>query len=136
MGRGRAAPAETGPGYGQVEPDAVARLRLDGRRVTLLIEWDRGTEGRARLARKLRHYVGWGDSPAAAGAVALVITTTPAREALIRALVAELARRHGRPLPPLLTTTVDGMVRHGVLGPIWRSADSAAARSLAEHACQ
>jgi hypothetical protein len=108
------------PGHGQVQPDAVARLRLAGRRLTLLVEWDRGTEGAARLRRKLRHYVGWGASPAAAGAVALVITTTPAREALVHALVADLARDQGRRLPPLRTATIGALLRHGPLGPIWR----------------
>ena len=77
---------------GKVEPDVVARLRLGERRLTLLIEWDRGTEGRGHLQRKLRHYVGWGASPAARNSLALVITTTPCREWLVHDLVSGLAR--------------------------------------------
>ncbi|MCC6626174.1 MAG: replication-relaxation family protein [Chloroflexi bacterium] len=115
---------------GKVEPDAIARLQLDGRRLTLLIEWDRGTEGRARLARKLRHYVAWGASPAARDALALVITTTARRETLIHDLANELARRHRRPTPPLWTTTAGQVARAGLFGPIWRTADGAPPRSL------
>lgn len=105
--------------YGQVEPDAIARLRLGAERLTLLIEWDRGSEGRRRLARKLRHYAGWGASPAATDALALVITTTPRREALIHELVADLARRHGLAAPPVWTTTITRLVEAGALAAIW-----------------
>lgn len=105
--------------FGQVEPDAIARLRLGEARLTLLIEWDRGSEGRRRLARKLRHYVGWGVSPAATSALALVITTTPAREATIHSLVADLSRRHGSASPPLWTTTITRLVNDGALAAIW-----------------
>ena len=111
--------SDTEATYGQVEPDAIARLALGDRRLTLLIEWDRGTEGPRRLARKLRHYVGWGTSPAATDAVALVITTTSEREALIHDLAAGLACRQGLPAPPLWTTTAGQLAGQGMLAPVW-----------------
>jgi DNA-binding MarR family transcriptional regulator len=116
---GAAGPIANARPFGQVEPDAIARLRLGEDGLTLLIEWDRGSEGRCRLARKLRHYVGWGGSPAAAGALALVITTTPEREALMHALVTDLARRRAETTPPLWTTTITRLVEDGALAAIW-----------------
>jgi hypothetical protein len=116
---------------GKVEPDATARLRLDGRRLTLLIEWDCGTEGRARLARKLRHYVAWGASPAARDATALVITTTERREALTHELIAILAARQRGRRPALWTTTAARLARAGPFGLIWRTPDGSERRALA-----
>jgi hypothetical protein len=124
--------AEDGAWFGQVAPDAVARLVLDGRRLTLLLEWDRGTEHRARLARKLRHYVGWGASPAAADALALVVTTTPAREVLVHRLVAALAEAQGQPPPPLWTATIDALARHGPLAAIWWAVGEARRRAVCQ----
>jgi hypothetical protein len=122
-GRGRGA-------WGRVEPDARARLAVGGRRLTLLIEWDSGAERAGRLRRKLRHYAGWGASPAARDGRVLVITTSAWRERLIHRLAGEVARRQGLAPPPLWTTTLAALADRGPLAAIWWTADAALRREL------
>lgn len=130
-------PVRTGRGAlatvarGKVEPDARAQLAVGARRLTLLIEVDGGSERARRLQRKLRHYAGWGASPAARHGRLLVITTTAWREGLIQRLAAAAAEQQGVAPPPLWTTTFDALAQHGPLAPIWWTAAAGERRALA-----
>lgn len=104
-----------------VAPDGWGRYLTARGEVTLMLEWDRGTEPAKRLRSKLRGYVRCfaGDGDAHLNHV-LVVTPTEGREAVVREAIESVVPRSAAvPSCRFWTASQRLLAELGHLGPVW-----------------
>jgi len=111
---------------GEIQPDGFGRYLHPGGACQFYLEYDRGTEGPAALARKLRSYLrfaaGWGEG--APFPNVLVVVPDPSREGDVGEGLAAAVRGPGRNAKlPLFVTSEELLSARGVLGPVWAVPD-------------
>lgn len=123
-----------GCAHGRVRPDGYGLLRLGRREYGFFLEFDRGTVRPRALRAKFAAYQRYRASARAAREyrgfpTILVVTTRPGAEE--RLADAARAVHVGWPTLPVLFTTLDWIEGHrdGVLGAIWRDAETVRRRS-------
>ncbi len=114
---------------GRCRPDGYGVYRLGGRDVGFFLEYDRGTEKAAQYAGKWAAYYAYRDSGRAAQDYAafptILVVTAGSEEPVLRSARAAAVGRAAA--LRILTTTTGWVAAHpqGMLGPIWRTPDSA-----------
>lgn len=111
---------------GEIQPDGFGRYLHPVGACEFYLEYDRGTEGPAALARKLRSYLrfaaGWGEG--AAFPNVLVVVPSPSREGDVGGGLAKARRKPGGKADlPLFVTSEDLLNVRGVLGAVWTAPD-------------
>jgi hypothetical protein len=116
---------------GSFRPDGYGSYRRGADRYGFFVEYDRGTERPHEYAAKLAAYYRYRDSRRAnmdyvGFPSVLVVTTRDAAEARFAREAYLASERHGGGRLPLLLTTTRRIEIHpqGILGPIWRTADT------------
>jgi len=111
---------------GEIQPDGFGRYLHPGGACEFYLEYDRGTEGPAALARKLRSYLrfaaGWGES--ATFPNVLVVVPSSFREGDVGEGLATAGRKPGAKAElPLFVTSEELLNLRGVLGAVWTLPD-------------
>jgi len=114
---------------GRCRPDGYGVCRQGGRDVGFFLEYDRGTEKAAHYAGKWAAYYAYRDSSRAAQDYAtfptILVVTAGSEEPVLRSARAAAVGRAAA--LRILTTTTGWIAAHpqGMLGPIWRTPDTA-----------
>ncbi|MBV9171180.1 MAG: replication-relaxation family protein [Chloroflexi bacterium] len=114
---------------GRCRPDGYGVCRVRGHELGFFLEYDRGTESARDYAAKWAGYHAYRDSGRAAADYAsfptILLVTEGSEQRVLRSAGAAAVGRPDSALPIRVTSTgwIEGHPR-GILGPIWRSADS------------
>lgn len=116
---------------GEIQPDGFGRYLHPSGACEFYLEYDRGTEGPAALARKLRSYLrfaaSWGEG--APFPNVLVVVPTYSREGDLGEGLAAAGRKPGKKADlPLFVASELLLNARGVLGAVWEAPDAGGER--------
>ena len=122
----------------RIQPDASGLLRLAGKDLPFILEWERSTTSIRKLAAKLRQYYHLycaGQHRTLHPDVRLLMITTGRRRAQrIIQVTKRLAQELDTDPLPLLVTSYKELATRGPLAPIWQAADGSEAVRLVDYA--
>jgi Replication-relaxation len=117
---------------GRLTPDGWGRYLTPTGEIVFLLEWDRGSESPKRLGLKvtgyIRHFLRRRDAELNP---ILFVAPGPAREDVIRRVIAQHLPPGSRRICGFWTTDVDRLRVLGPLGPIWQAVEARGAARVA-----